>query len=1204
MKVKRLELSGFKSFSEKTVITLGEGINAIVGPNGCGKSNILDALRWVMGEQSPKQLRGRSMEDVISCGVSDRKSPGLAEVTLVLENDGQSCPPEYAAYSEVEITRRLFRSGESEYRINKAITRLKDIISLFMDTGVGAKAYSVIEQGQIGAIIESRPADRRAIVEGAAGITKYKVRKHEAELKLDQARQNLVRVEDVLSEVRKQAASLKKQAQKAERYRGLRKDRTGLEMALAGKRRMNLAEQLGQAEAELAIIRDADLELRSKITAAGARLEQQRLLAAERAEELKDKTDDLGAKKGRIRESENEVKFAVRESERLAKQLVQAQEEVAGLTVKMDQADELIVLSQQKIDRFQLDIRDLEEDLAREDAALETSRSQINELDEMVQVRKSDLIDLMTRQSSLKNELTNAGKRVNELQWRQKTGDTDRRELAERICQTEEELAGAREGLMQSAEEISVLDRQMEEDRSRLVALRQDRNQAQARRNALDVEFSQVSSKLQVLNDLSNKFEWYQTGVKAVMQARADGRLEAENILGLVAENIEVAPQYEKAVSAVLGETLQSVIVTDQNAGVSAIEYLKRQASGRSVFIPLADMRKPDPAAIDQVPSHPEVGLPLAQQVSLKNGFHNLVGHLFHGVKVVENLTQGLVAWRQHGQTQTIVTLEGDIISAAGILSGGRGELPSDKLLAKKREMQDLTVRLIDLDRDKKQVANQAEELEKLVQDGDQLLRERELTRRELEQKKAEAEKQVLIKEKEIRFARERLEVIELEGVRFSEEIAELETKIEGLEGKLAQSHEEHQLINEELYQLSGDLHEHRAEFDRVKEQLMQRRLRQSAMQAELKGLVRDLDRTRSDKKELARRLDRALSQAQDGQEEMNRLAARKQEVDTSLNLLYGEVEELTEETASLREAFGSLREELAKEEQVFKDMEGEHRKKEEQLQSYHLQVSELKLKLDHLDQLVNEKYGSSVNQTPPDQTDAWASLSEVEIKARIEDLITQLEGIGQVNLMAITEYEAVQERLDFVTAQREDLMTSMEDLAAAIKKINKTTKERFLAMLDEINKKMQVVFPAMFNGGRAELKLTDENDPLGAGVEIIAQPPGKRISTLRLLSGGEKALTALSLLFSIHLIKPSPFCLFDEIDSPLDDANVDRFNKLLKSISKSSQIILITHNKKNMEVADQLHGVTMEKPGISKMVSVRLRDLDERMAKPAGPGL
>ncbi|MBF0508619.1 MAG: chromosome segregation protein SMC [Deltaproteobacteria bacterium] len=1202
MKVKRLEISGFKSFSEKTVITLGEGINAIVGPNGCGKSNILDALRWVMGEQSPKQLRGKSMEDVISCGGGDRKSPGLAEVTLVLENDGQRCPPEYAAYSEVEITRRLFRSGESEYRINRAITRLKDIISLFMDTGVGAKAYSVIEQGQIGAIIESRPEDRRVIVEEAAGITKYKVRKHEAELKLDQARQNLVRVEDVLSEVRKQAASLKKQAQKAERYRSLRKDRTGLEMALAGRRRLDIAEQLRQAEVELAIIRDADLELRSNITAVGARVEQQRLLAAERAEELKDRTDDLGVKKGKIREFENEVKFAVRESERLAKQLVQAQEEVAGLTVKMDQSDELIVLSQQKIDRFQLDIRDLEEDLTREDAALEISRSQINELDEMVQVRKSDLIDLMTRQSSIKNELTNAGKRVHELQWRQKTGETDRLELAERIGRTEEELAGAGEALMQAAEEISVLDRQMEEDRSRLVELRQERNQAQARRNALDVECSQVSSKLQVLNDLNNKFEWYQTGVKAVMQARAAGRLEADNILGLVAEYIEVAPEYEKAVSAVLGETLQSVIVTDQNAGVSAIEYLKKQASGRSVFIPLADIRNPDQGTMDQG-SQPEAGLPLAQQVSLKNGFHNLVGHLFHGVKVVENLTQGLAAWRRNGQAQTIVTLDGDIISAAGILSGGRGELPSDKLLAKKREMQDLTVRLIDLERDKKQVANLAEELEKLVQDGDQLLRERELTRRELEQNKAEAEKQVLIKEKEIRFARERLEIIELEGVRFSEEIAELGTKIERLEGKLAQTQEEHQLINEELDQLAGDLHEHRAEFDRVKEQLMQRRLRQSAMQAELKGLFRDLDRTRSEKKELARRLDRALSQAQDGREELSRLAARKQEVDTSLNLLYGEVEELTEETAALREALGSLNEELAEDEQALKGMEGEHRKKEEQIQSDHLQVSELKLKLDHLDQLVNEKYGSPLSRTP-DETDVWAGLSEGEIKARIEDLITQLEGIGQVNLMAITEYETVQERLDFVTAQREDLLTSMDDLSAAIKKINKTTKERFLAMLDEINKKMQIVFPAMFNGGRAELKLTDENDPLESGVEIIAQPPGKRISTLRLLSGGEKALTALSLLFSIHLIKPSPFCLFDEIDSPLDDANVDRFNKLLKSISKSSQIILITHNKKNMEIADQLHGVTMEKPGISKMVSVRLRDLDERMARQARPGL
>ncbi|MBF0496377.1 MAG: hypothetical protein HQK58_07345, partial [Deltaproteobacteria bacterium] len=493
---------------------------------------------------------------------------------------------------------------------------------------------------------------------------------------------------------------------------------------------------------------------------------------------------------------------------------------------KMDQADELIVLSQQKIDRFQLDIRDLEEDLAREDAVLETSRSQINELDEMVQVRKSDLIDLMTRQSSIKNELANAGKRIKELQWRQKTGETDRLALAERICQTEEELAGARSGLMQAAEEITVLDRQMEEDRSRVAGFRQERNQAQARRNALEVEFSQVASKLQVLNDLSNKFEWYQTGVKAVMQARAEGRLEAKNILGLVAEYIEVAPQYEKAVSAVLGETLQSVIVADHNAGVTAIEYLKTKASGRSAFIPMADIRKPDPAVIDQVPSSPEAGLPLAQKVSLKNGFHSLVGHLFHGVKVVENLAQGLVAWRRNGQAQTIVTLEGDIISAAGILSGGRGELPSDKLLAKKREMQDLTVREIDLERDKKQLANLAEELERLVQDGDQLLRERELTRRELEQKKAEAEKQVLIKEKEIRFARERLEVIELEGVRFNEEIAELEIKVERLEGKLAQSQEEHLLINEELNQLTGDLHEHRAEFDRVKDQLMQRRLR------------------------------------------------------------------------------------------------------------------------------------------------------------------------------------------------------------------------------------------------------------------------------------------------------------------------------------------------------------------------------------------
>ena len=1173
MKITKLEVKGFKSFPDKTVFEFKPGITAIVGPNGCGKSNVFEALRWAMGEQRIRSLRGKKMEDVIFNGSESRKPVGMAEVRLVLSNTEGLAPPSMADYDEIMITRRLFRDGESQYEINNIPCRLSDVTDFFLDTGVGRNSYAIIEQGRVDMVVASKPEDRRVLIEEAAGINRYKSRREAALKKLEQTRQNLLRINDVISEVKRQSASLKRQASKAQRYRELSERLHQLDVMLHAYKCHELQKQTGQVDGDLEKSRSALLEKESQYSIITARLEDDRLRALQREKALKDLLEarhkvelELTGLRGGIERDRNRVSQLASQQQRCVgeKQVLEEKvEEARGLQEALDR-DKGAVNTELKAAQDQLkqalgDAEGTEQNLVRQ-------RKHVDQL-------KDDLFHTLQETSQERNRRETLTRRGTEIAIHLEKISRE----SEAIRTDLEVQKGEKNRLTDNMAEITRSRQQNSAKKEELAKARESaRQKINSLRNSLKVvekDLASAQARLESLEEMQKNYRGYGQGVRFLLKDDESGKKEA--LLGPLAEMIDVPREFQKALTAALGDRLGHMVVTSTREGAKAADRLKEAGAGRSTFIPLA----PRPAPESKLGAVPEGLTPLQEVVCFREGCEGLGDFLLNRCFVVEDMHKAVELWENNGIHVDLVTAGGEMLNRHGEISGGSQEDGRDTVFEQRREIAALQEKVVFLEQELEslQSALQKEEthLERLSLESDQI--ERRLNEFNVTEVHLRKDREVL--EAQVSGAERKLEVLNLERERLSTEqeglsldLVNAEEAISLLECKRVDIEKEREEVNQKVEELSlfaleksqqtGQLQVRAAQLEERSHSL-EREFRTSLEslkqhEARLEGLAAEIAGNQVENKKLGEQITQAEQREKDLMGQHEAQAGQIGILKTESTGLSSSVEALEREAAVTAKAVRELKESVH-------GLEMESVRLEQALQG----VVEKILERYHVD-----PRSVASPETPPDD----------EVITEIRDKMDQM---GEVNLAAISESQQAEERLTFLQEQQEDLKKAVDSLYATINTINKTTRERFRTAFDNVNEKFQEIFPFLFRGGEARLELTDEEDLLETGVDIMARPPGKRIQNMDLLSGGEKALTAVALIFSIFLIRPSPFCLLDEVDAPLDDANLARFNEMLRRLSDRTQFLIVTHNKRSMEEADSLYGLTMEEPGVSGVVSV-----------------
>jgi chromosome segregation protein len=1187
MKLKSLEVIGFKSFVDRLHLSFPEGITTIVGPNGCGKSNIVDAILWAIGERSAKHLRGHLMEDVIFGGTDGRKPLGMAEVNLTFSNDGELAPKGYEQYSEITATRRLYRSGESEYLINKIPCRLRDITDLFLDTGIGVNGYSIVEQGRVEYLIHANPQDRRFLIEEAAGIAKYKERKRLALMKMEATQQNLLRIQDIIAEVKRQIVTLERQVKRAEEYKALRREVKEIEIRFALQEHAELSEKGEASRGYLKALRDRDLEISAQTAQKEALIEKMRISAVEEEEKLRSHQQevlDLGRK---IEKFENEIEFFRREEGSLQKQEGQFIEEVRQSLRTWKE----VRRERRRTERIQRNVEEerheKEEILKEWEALFNDFRTTYQEVANQLEAEKGRFIDTLTQLTSLKNRQSHLAEKREDLQKRIRSHEKESEEVGEGLVRLEETLSRTEKERELNLSLLNILKEEKAVWEEEIERLKDILNTKQTERSSLEEMLRQDRSRFFSLKELQENYEGFEKGVKSILLRKKVEQEKWDRILGVVADILEPEPKYEVPLEAVLGQRLQYLMVEGQKEAMEAIAFLKRESLGRGSFVPIGVKGNRNPYCPLQNGQAGEEGrpLPLLQCVNVKEGFAPMAEFLIGDVGVIDDL-EGAYRWiSAEGRFGTLVTLEGEVVERSGVISGGSFD-QGLSILERRREIRELETRI----KGEEEKCQKAHEEEKRLQQ-ENVEREARLEERknEIQGKGIELlhqERDLEELKKESSLLHQKIEVLQFEGRELQEEEGDIDEEMKSISAQMEREEMVKQEKEEELQSLKRTVEEVREGAEELGGKITEKKVFLASIEEKQKGMEGQIlnlsENLRIVKEQIIKRVK--------GIREFRNESASLRE---KILQWKGELEGFLEQRGLKEESLSGQREKVEFLSNEWKETEASsrylRRELEEGRQKIHeeeMKASEIQLKLSHLQESIRERYGTtlstSLGATP-------LELPEEEMSRRLAELKSALEGFGEVNLMAIEEYQELKQRHDFLTEQQADLQQALDTLRKVIVRINRTTTKRFLETFYLVNEKFKEVFMRLFRGGQASLLLLDEQDPSNTGVDIIAQPPGKKLQNIDLLSGGEKALVATALLFGLFMIKPTPFCLLDEVDAPLDDANINRFIDLVKEFSKTSQFILITHNKSTMETANTLYGITMETPGVSKVVSVRL---------------
>jgi chromosome segregation protein len=1207
MYLQSLELIGFKSFANKTTLDFHRGVTAIVGPNGCGKSNLLDAIRWVLGEQSAKALRGGEMADVIFSGTDSKQGVGMAEVSLTFAE----CEKELGTeFNEVRITRRVFRDGRSEYLLNKIPCRLKDIQMLFMDTGIGRSAYSIMEQGKIDQILSSRPEDRRAIFEEAAGITKYKAQKREALRKLEYTDANLVRLTDIIKEVKRQIGSLQRQAGKARRYKALFDDLRTLDTHLSRQQFDELGTGLATAQQEINQLRSKQHSLEEQVESQEfglieqrqelEGLEEQILAAHQRVHQLRSQID--GAR-GRLEFNGERIAEATGLSQRYESDIATANEKLA---VQQDQLQETDHQLQEVFESLRAEEQQLQDQVVQ----VGTLRSQRGESERSAQEYQRRIQHLESRLANIRGELAGtlnqretSETRLHLLQKELDQTESGRSDLSAQVVEHRSELEAAQNNVQRCRDELKDAEHEVTSRQKQLQQTERDLTMQQR-------SLAERVSKLEVLRQLNEEGAGLGAGTQAVLKGLDNPQLYRSAVVGALANFLEVSAEFIVAIEAALGQHLQTILIADPAVARAIAATLSETKQGRAALLPIDLLR---PAKAIQLEALPEGAVSWAlDRVNVRHkGVSGLATRLLERVVIAENLEFAL-AIKCRAPDLAVATLRGEYISHEGeILAGNADENVSSVLQRKlqighlENECAESRAALAGLESQRQAAIQQLEaEQVKVVEHREALQRAQlaasslqgQLSLLDRELHDVEGKAKTLAWERD--SVEQRLNTATAKAQSLESTLGAAGSELADLQQKLASTFAQLDALRTQEDALSDILNELKVKVatERQRQENLQRQRQPMAVRlAELQDLISTRQR---DVKTYSARIDqlRQENAALEEQIAMNETAYRGAE---------NEASRLAEERAARLQAMeaveGSLR---ALRKQLSECQESRGREE--------VRATQLELKKESVREHAAQRYHTDLISFEPDwyafqvavreqrkrlaadapQNPSTKIAGEIDwefVHNAVAEMIERLDAMGPVNLEAIQEYEELEERQRFLDEQYNDLVKSKAELLDAINKINHTTKQLFADTFEQVRRNFQEMFTELFGGGKANLLLVDDSDPLESGVEIIAKPPGKQLQSISLLSGGEKTMTAVALLFAIYMVKPSPFCVLDEMDAPLDESNINRFTRILDRFVTQSQFVVITHNKRTIAKADVLYGVTMEEHGISKLVGVKL---------------
>ena len=1182
MYLKRLELQGFKSFADKTVLEFRPGITSVIGPNGSGKSNISDSIRWILGEQSIKSLRGNKSLDIIFAGTQNRKSLGFAEGSLVFDNTDGALPIEY---TEVTVTRKIYRTGETGYYINKVPCRLKDVLELFMDTGIGKDGYSIIGQGKIDEILSNKSEDRRNIFEEAAGIVKYRTRKQEAEKKLERTKLNLLRINDILSEIETNIEPLKISSEKAKKYLNLREELKNIEIGLfiynIEKYKQSLEEivkdeeiynnQCEEEQKNLDRIKALKEELKNNIDNITTQIEEMSNLGFESQKEIEMLNSDISVAKTRITNNNENTQRYTKEIEETTEKLRELQEEIEQKQQKKDS------LKQNK-EKYEKELKEKEEELQKITEKLSSKELEIEEHKQKVEENTDKKYELQSQINTQNVNYDNYEKREKQIQNEIMTNISELDNIRfnkEEISKEFYEIESKRNKIVKNLEEIN----SKKEEADKKIKLYDSNTQA------YQSEMRIKESRLKFLIETEKEKEGYVKSVKNLLLDCEKVKELGKGMNGVLANIIEVPEQYQTAIEMCLGMSLQNIVTDTEEDAKRLVEHLRKNNLGRASFLPISSVHG---KKLDKIKGNNQGVIGIASDlIKYNKKYEQIITSLLGRTVIVDNMENAIKVAKQNGYTFRIITIEGDVINPSGAITGGSVAKKTVNILGRGREIEKLQKDIQNLKNKIEKQENEKEEYQNSIENIfeevtllEKELQEIDITYATKKQKVLSIDENIEKVEKRINKLKEEQETIKQEketSIKIKEETQkEIETLTEETE-KLTSIIQEFANINKDNQKYVDDLN-----FDITN----------------LKISVSSFDESENSLQELQERI---LQDIENSKQSIKNKENQIEEIKQDNFNLEKSIEEIKQKIESIKEDVknsGSKIEEL-KQERIAKNEK--LTKQENEINEKFKIIEDLKaqiVKIDVRKTKTEEDINSIINkmweeyELTPNNVPEYKKPDNVQLtQKKVNELRKELRELGSVNIDSIEEYKNLKERYDFMCEQRVDLEDTMAKLRKIITDMTQTMKEQFKTQFALINKNFAEVFKELFGGGNASLKLEDENNILECGIDINVQPPGKKLQNMMLLSGGEKAFTAIALLFAILKINPAPFCVLDEIEAALDDVNVYRFADYLKKFSQNTQFLVITHRKGTMEAADTVYGVTMEENGISKLLSMKLKN-------------
>ena len=1181
MYLKRLELQGFKSFADKTVLEFKEGITSVIGPNGSGKSNISDAIRWVLGEQSIKSLRGAKSEDIIFAGTQARKSLGFAEVSMVIDNTDGKLPIEYA---EVTVTRKIYRSGETGYFINKTPCRLKDILELFMDTGIGKDGYSIIGQGKIDEILSNKSEDRRRIFEEAAGIVKYRTRKAESEKKLEQTKLNLLRINDILSEIEANIEPLKLQSDKAKQFLDLREELKNIEVGLFLYNIENYKEKLSQVvkdeeimqsqkqdeDDKMSKLQEAKEKLKQEIDSITINIEELQNIGFESTNKIEKINSEIGISNERIQNNTLNKERLEKEIEEIKNKIAELEEEITQKKTKKENLFLNKEKFQKELDEKQKELDELTKKLSDKELEIEGKKQIAQQNTDMryeclETISNQDVLieNLDKRQKSVKQELTAVISELDEAR-------DNKQEMGKGFHEIESKKEKMEQTLKEKADlKLKCMNKVKEFDDSI---------------NSLTYDLRMKDSRLKFLIETEKEKEGYTKSVKALLNDCEKNSLLQKGTEGILANLISVKKEYETAIEMCLGQTLQNVVTETEEDAKKLVEHLRKNNLGRASFLPISSIRGKKLDRMIKNNLEGIIGI-ASDLVKCDKKYEQIVLNLLGRTVVVENMDSAIALSKMNSYSFRVVTLQGDIISPSGAITGGSVQTKTVNILGRSREIEELENNIKELENKIKEESKKKEEYSVSITDVIE-----EVSRLEKEMQDTEVvyatEKQKMVS------IEENINKLEARRDKLKEENNQIdEQRVKANETK-AKKQEEIQNLNNQIDELNSVIEEfavnnkeNQKYIDDLNFDITNLKISVSSFDESGTSIDEILERIKLD-------IENNNSSIQNKNENIAQIFKENETLENRITELNAQIEQIKSDVENSSTKVDELKNKRVEKNSKLSETENEINNQFNTIEGLKEQIVKIdvkKTKLEQdLEQVVNSLW-EEYELTPNAVTEYKRPDNIAQTQKEVNHIRNKIKDLGSINVDSIEEYKKTKERYDFMCEQRADLDETAGKLRNVISDMTDTMKKQFADKFRQINKNFNEVFVELFGGGKAELILEDENNILECGIDIQVQPTGKKLQNMMLLSGGEKAFTAIALLFAILKINPAPFCILDEIEAALDDVNVYRFAEYLKKFSKETQFLVITHRKGTMEAADTVYGVTMEENGISKLLSIKL---------------